>query len=69
MSCTVCNHRWCWVCGANLDSKLHRKFVGVCQTFNTFALHEKIPTWLKPVVAILALILAPILFLFITPIV
>jgi len=35
--------------------------------FNVFALHEKIPSILKPVMALLTLIILPIVFTFIAP--
>jgi len=67
MDCSICHHRWCWACGQNLDSVFHEKLEPICQMFNVFALHEKIPSILKPVMALLTLILLPIVFSFIAP--
>ena len=59
MSCRTCHHRWCWVCGSNLD-QFHTKLMEpACAMINLFVLHEKIPNFLRYPLAIITMILMP----------
>ena len=37
MICTICGHRWCWICGLNQDSWFHNKVFdefSICHSIN-----------------------------------
>ena len=64
-TCAICKHRWCWTCGTDLKSSFHEKFMGMpCEVLNEVALGTCVPNILKPLLAILTLILLPPLLLF-----
>ena len=63
MECANCKFRWCWVCGTNVDSCLH-KFMNLgCQLTN-MGMVMNCPTFIKCILIPIFLIVGIPLFIF-----
>ena len=63
-SASACKYEWCHACGMDIKSPLHQKYSFGCVPLIDTIFNENVPNFLRPLVAILVLLLVPSLGLF-----
>ena len=68
MTCSVCQHKWCWVCGIRYESAWHIPMLFPCQLINMTVLNESLNKCCRFFMVILYIVVIPTVFLIVFPI-